>query len=454
MKTYSFFMMAGLILVSACTENILDLEKDVVALNSQKEIAAPENAGTDSLESVREIIPIEPDSALVELLKKKAQTRANPASQATRLSDNLYAIRDIPVVIQTRDNYYNGNNQLWATSGRNSSVAIIMGNVQEPEKYYQFYIKVPPAHVGIPYQIYSLNYDTPVAAGAFADRPDEKIIYVMSSSSTTSLAASWDIFPSSNAGYVVIQSQALIGQGDSGFWSDIFYYVCESQGFLYPVTFGKYAQKSTQDFILNPVPSFTLDNIQYVNAYTAKVTKRADVSITRSHTNEYSSIKSHIMSFDSIAYEPSSFNEDRQGIRFKIAGLDGTFKRPTVSNGEISLTPSENAIKDAKYTSYESIANSLSAKLPLNAPARSKLTITYFLATYDVEVEYEAKLVYTNPDNDSDRREVTLTGVWSGTIHVDEKTDPIIRETNLDTNAMRAMRCSIKNVTMQNPLNF
>jgi hypothetical protein len=410
----------------------------------------------DSLSSEEgEIIPIEvnPDS-----IKSKLQIRSS--SYNSSLSDNLRAIRDLPISLKVRGGIAarcgssirpdgtrppaGQKNWYLATNGKGKELTLVPSVGSRTQA--QFYLKILPATSGIPYLIYSRKENTPISVGQYSNNPDKKVLFVRPNNSEPYNSASWDIIDATNnPGYVVIESQSYIGHGSSGNWQDIFYYVVEGKSNK-TLGFGKYQQKATQEFMITTINTFALKKIEYVNENAAKVTPRTNYGITRSYTNTKHSRVSYDMKFEEDISENSYFKEQKN-INFKLSGLDTKFKRPSVIQGKIDLIPSENVKADALYTSSEKINNTLSSTLPLSVPPRTKIEVIYFFKTYNVEANYEATIEYNT-------RTAKLKGVWNGVIHVDEI--PVsghrYKMTNLDTGETKSVIINVTKATKSNPI--
>lgn len=433
MKKSIFTLFVAIILIGmySCSES----EQELTDLGNQ---VLTTRALIDTVPSYIPYIP-NPDSV------KKRNTRANYDSN---LSDNLYAIREMPISIRPRAY----SNQYLTTNGVSQPVTIysrISGSNRQ-----KFYIKVLPSVSGIPYLIYgSSAMNQPLAVGQRSDNPNDKILFTSPSNTGSLFGASWDIYRATQSpGYLVIESQSLIGQGDSGNWMDVFNYVWEAKGNSgIAVGYGKYQQKRTQEFIITPRDTFTLREIKYINQYSAQATFKGNYDITSSYTNEAYSDDLTFMTFESTVRERSQYIEEK-GVNFLLHGLEQKFKRPSVINGEVNLLPSQNIDPAVIYNPSYTVVNPLSISLPITVPARTKYEVTYHFKIYDVEVEYEAKIDYTNPKNKEDYRETNLTGVWKGTLYVDEKIEPSIHAINLDTKEVKTFHPNIKNVSKANPL--
>lgn len=374
MKKSIFTLFVAIILIGmySCSES----EQELTDLGNQVLIT---RALPDTVPSYIPYIP-NPDSV------KKRNTRANYDSN---LSDILYTIREMPITIEPRA-YSGAQLTMNGVSQPITVHAKYIGNYRQ-----QFYIKILPSVSGIPYLIYGTPaMNQPLAVGQRSDNPDNKILFMSPDGTGSLYGASWDIYRATkNQGYLVIESQSLIGQGDSGNWMDVFNYVWETKGLSStPVGYGKYQQKETQEFIITPCDTFTLREIKYINQYSAKATFKGNYDIVSSYTNEAYSDDLTIMAFESTVRERSQYIEDKC-VNFLLHGLNRKFKRPSVINGEVNLLPSQNTDATVTYSPSYTVVNPLSISLPITVPARTKYEVTYHLKIYDVEVEYEAKSI-------------------------------------------------------------
>lgn len=413
---YSILFAIGLIGITSCSQDSFEIENEVNNQDSESRALLH----SDSLSADSTITPliVNPDS-----IRKRTKTRTNYNSN---LSDNFWAIRELPFTIQSREGGASRNNFL-QTNGKSEEITLSTKN-RTPTNQQKFFVKVLPAISGIPYLIYSYTENTPLSVGQRANNPDNKVLFTLPDASGTPYGADWDIYNSTNyPGYLVVESQSYTGQGSSGDWMDIFHYVWETKGDN-PVGFGQYQSKNTQEFRITPVDDFTIKEIKYVNEYSANVTRRSNYGITRSYTNTQYSRKDYSMPFEETKTINSSFKENK-GINFTFTNPTQKFRRPSVTQGDIQLLPSDNAPEDALYSSSYSLSDTLSVVLPLSIPPRSRMEVTYYFRVYDVTVDYEATIQYAHR---AGIRETRLTGTWQGTIYVDEL--PISEHTYKTTN--------------------
>lgn len=156
---------------------------------------------------------------------KKAKTRAISNNYGQYLSENMWAIRELPISFMIDGGFLSGVN-------KGTSVSFYHPRTGNPSISEKFYIKVPASIIGIPYLIYSKVTDTPLAVGHYASNPDHKVVLIMNTDSPGEPSASWNIIPATNMpGKYVIQSESYIGQGSGGWW-DVFNYAVEAPEYL------------------------------------------------------------------------------------------------------------------------------------------------------------------------------------------------------------------------------
>ena len=209
-------------------------------------------------------------------------------------------------------------------------------------------------------------------------------------------------------------------------------------------------EENLSEFEIIPSMRFNLDSVNYINKKSALVGLVIDYKITNSYTNDLSKEVSYIMPFQGQVEESSGFKE-YGNISFSLNINNGLrIKRPNIKLGSIDLSSS--GVSDARYTENETILRTLSASLPLNVPARTKVEITYYFKTYYVNIDYEANISYDKATS-VNHRSTKIYGRWSGNLHFDDKTiEPTIVLTNLDTKKVKMIRPNIQKTSKLNPL--
>lgn len=438
-----------------------DIQLSLEELDSSLNTRAVE---TDSLKE-RCIKPFEMTNELKELRDrmkgiKNAKSRVASSNYNQYFSENMWAIRELPFMIE--------NDKGWlSTEGKGNKVSFkrYRNSVRpavsrpspprpsgprpsgRPNTSSKFYLSIPPSITGIPYLIYAHQTNTPLGVGHYTDNPNQKIVFVTNSNSTNVPFVAWDIIPASNhPGYYVFQNEDYIGQGSSGSMWDIFNYVIEANGD--DASFGRYSQKQEQEFRIVPDASFTLKNLEFINPYSATVVQRDNIVIQIATTNSSPQSRRENLEFEKMVEEDSYFEEEK-GIAFKVPDSDLRFARPTVTLGEIDLIPNTQIPADTKYEPNirKVFEKKLHQTVPVLVKPRTKLVMTYYYKVYDVSIDYVATIVYND-------REAKLPGRWSGRIYVDEIFEPDFEEINLDTQRSVKRKVNIRNASQSSPLTF
>ena len=369
-----------------------------------------------------------PDSVTIQ--KARLAKKARSMSSDAYLSDNLDALAGLYVYIDDP-----AGNKLFYTG---SEIKMQSFGFNTPNVKY--YIKTMSGMSGMSNIIYPISTAgrAALAVGYYTSNPDEQVLIVSSEAVDMGFGISWTISRANgNKNRVVITSDDFFGEA----WNRL------PDG---KISFSQYTGEN-QEFLITPLATFTLSAIDYVDTYYAQVTAGSDYVITNSYTNNTSAEVSYIMPFQEQVQENSSFIEEK-GINFSINGLEKKFRRPHIVNGEVSETVNEDAPLDASYVTLENLQSTLSAYLPLNVPAKTKVEVQYRFKTYYVSnLPYEATIFYGLVSN-STYRDTKLHGYWSGTLHVDEMLEPIITITDLRTNKMKTIRPDIKKTNKLNPL--
>lgn len=445
MKNISRFLVV--LCCSALFLSSCDNEIESEIQSSAEELVASAETKALSVDSLEPLKMTDELKALKERMDelKKAKTRAISNNYGQYFSENMWAIRELPISFMIDGGFLSGVN-------KGTSVSFYHPRTGNPSISEKFYIKVPASIVGIPYLIYSKVTDTPLAVGHYASNPDHKVVLIMNTDSPGEPSASWNIIPATNMpGKYVIQSESYIGQGSGGWW-DVFNYAVEAQGTI--VGYSQYSQKAEQEFTITPDAPFTLKKLEFINPYSATVVQRENVSIQQATTNVSFQEKRDNLKFTKEMKDYSSFEEEK-GIAFQVPASDLEFALPTVTLGEIDLVPNNKVPVDTKYEPgiRKTVLKTLYKEIPVAVKPRTKLTLTYYFKAYDVSVDYVATIEYFN-EKDKEIREAKLPGRWSGRIYVDEIAEPDYEEVNLDTQRSIKGKANIKNVTQSSPLTF
>lgn len=426
-----------------------EMEHEIQSSTEKLDLISKTKASTiDSLESGSvELFKITDEfrtlkEKMDELNQNKTRTsESNNYSQY--LSENMWAIRELPITFRYSRGYLSRNR-----GGGQDIIYYVPPRGGNPGINEKFYLKIPPSMTGIPYFIYSSSSKTPLAVGHYTSNPDRKILLAMNNNSTEGAMASWDILPASNnPGKYVIQNELYIGQGSSGSWWDIFYYVVEVQAGKV-VGFNQYTQKEEQEFIITPDAEFELKDLEFINPYSAIVTQRENIAIKQATTNSSSTTRRENLKFEKIVEEDSYFEEEK-GIVFNLPYSNLRFARPTVTLGKIDLIPNSQIPADTEYQPgvRKVFQKTLGKIQSVMVKPRTQLIMTYYYKVYDVSIDYVATIKYND-------RTAKLPGRWSGRIYVDEIFDPDFEEINLDTQRSVKGKVNLKNFSTSTPITF
>ena len=442
------------IVLFSCSSDSFDFGQDEIDASSlslkSEAVVLP-----DSLGAILDIEETEESKALKELLEKsKLKLRSSyygDPNYDEYFEDNLWQIRELPLMIRSRAS--NGGKQYLTSAGKNAE--IYLNSRQRSNSIQKFYLKKYPASSGISNIIYSYSDRTPITAGYYTNNPDHKILYVKPDESGSLYTADWSISPVSTSGYVHIINNGLIAQGSSGAWYDIYYKVMGVGG-SNKITFDKYTSgNAAQEFELIVDDGFTIESLEYVNDYSATITRIADGTVIDRETNREYSAKRFDLPLTKLGNASSSFVQ-KKNINFAlINSREFKAKRPEIINDKLFLLPSLSSPACLDYYASNYAENTgRPASVSVNIPARSSVAYTYKIAAYRVSSDY--KLIASFRD-----RKITISGRWTGVIYSEEKSTLDYVITPLDSNggdiplrASALKSVNAKNATRSNPLNL
>lgn len=448
------FTIVSLVIAFSSCENVL--ENEIQSQNEEMALTKSKIAIKDSLvlDSISVIEETEESRALKEMLENnKFKLRSSYDEYLNRdeyFSNNLWQIRELPLLIRSRAS--NGGNQYLTSAGKNAEV-YLSSYTKFPNQF--FYLKIYSPTSGLSNVIYSLYDKTPIAAGYYTNNPNRTILYVKPDDSGSLYTADWDINPVSTPGYVQLKNNGLITQSSGGAWYDSYYKVM-GVGNSNKITFDKYVSgNANQEFELSPIHGFTIESLEFVNDYSATITRIEDGTVVARETNPEYSEKRYDLSLAKLGNASSSFVQ-KKNIKFYLSNSsEFKAKRPEIINEKLFLMPSISSPACLYYYNTNYAENTGCPKsFSVNIPARSSVTYTYKIAAYRVSSDY--KLIASYKD-----RKVTLSGRWTGVIYDNNKTILDYVVTPLDSNGgdipLRATvlkSVNAKNATKSNPLNL
>lgn len=348
-------------------------------------------------------LKVHPDS-----LKKKITPYMQSADQT--LSENLFALERYPIMLKsTSANKYLTVNGAW------EEVTLIShDNKNTIPDELRFYIRNFPASSGIPYMIYSVKSNTPLCVGYYTNNPDEKILLTQQKGDSDIYSATWDIYPATTSNYgeaksngaVVIESQSYLSQGTGGSW-DVYWNVWKATNDG-KMRYGRYTRSSDQEFIIQPIGTFMINSIEYVDAYNVKKTLGYTSPKTEVLTNtDPLSEKVDDFVFTVNVQETSRFNEQK-GIDFDTTPIENFYHPVIEKDGTIILNPSTSSL--VPYDRYSEWTKPIKIDEPVTIPPSYKAVLTYQLEYYTVEVNYIAKATVGD-------KTIKLPGKWVGVLY-------------------------------------
>lgn len=406
-KFLSFFIL--LFLFISCQNDMEELQNgDSVKLEQLKTraIASADEDLIDSIEVLQE-------SNELMFLKQQYQLHNKLSIKASALtsddffSDNMYAIREMPITIKVRsiDKGSTAGYNYMFVDGKGKEVILRNSETADGSK---FYIKILPATSGIPYLIYSEVAKTPLTVGQYTNNPDNKILMTAKDESGSTFSWGWDLLPSSSyKGYFSIESQSYLGQSDpNNSWS-IFYHVLEAKannkiGYAQRVN-----NKGQQDFLITPVDEFALTDVEY-NFDNANITDGPTIDGKMVEIiNTSDEVMNMPFSTSVSGTETSLFSQQQGKLNLKIVDMySKTFPRPVA----IARRATVNGVKpDA---SYKSTTQNFNRRWSYDNTVEMKrhclLQLTCKFKTFKLEVPYVATAQCNG-------RIVKASGTWKGT---------------------------------------
>jgi hypothetical protein len=403
-----FFAAIGLLGMSSCSQD------DNEFFNEENHLPI-QTRSLGNEDSLSTITPLAIDTTLL----TKAQTRVATAyydENDPHFSSNMFAIREIPLLIKAR-----GNNQYLCDNGAGKEVTL-SANAS------WYYLKVLPASSGIPYLIYSYNSNTPLSVGQYENDPNNKVLYTRKDNSGSLMSADWDLIPSSSyKGYFAIQSQSYLGQSDpNNMWS-VFNYVLETRS-TEKLGYGKYTKASNQEFLITPAIPFQLKYIEFFKEG-SKVNKQPALEVTTYSKNESEEKRSFTIPASYYATDESRFYENSL-LKVGIFNVTDKFYRPIVEAEKIvppqPVKPEDDQAPirpeaDMIYsTTNQKIPITLNFNIDGIAEPYSLIEVTSYLENYSVSVPYTAYMSYTH---NNEERIVKVNGTWYGKIYTTIRDD-------------------------------
>lgn len=416
MKTihYYAFVAIGLLGMFSCSGN----DSEILNESNHNALKSSTLLQSDSLL----ITPLVVDSTMLSK-SKKTRVYSSPADDDEYLSSNMYAIRELPILIFARGHGNTGNSFLSTNGpGKEMSLACFPTTINQ-----KFYLRILPASTGIPYLIYSYATNTPLTVGQYSNNPNNKVLYVPKDNSGSLSASSWDLIRSAYNGYFAIQSEFYLGQSDSKNPWSVFNYTLEAEDDN-KLGYAKYTQKPQQEFLLIPYNKFTLDYIEF-DKTSATVTKQSPLVVVSYGKNESEERRNFTLKAIHYANDRSFFSES-SALKISIANPRDSFYLPTVVAEHLvppaPVKPEDDPapVREEREMFYytdqtQNISRPLKFEINGTAAPNSLIEATSYLENYTVSANYIAHL--SCKVSDTDIREIKLKGRWYGTIYTTKR---------------------------------
>lgn len=335
-------------------------------------------------------------------------------------SSNMYAIRELPFALKVRKGV--GDKSYLSTQGVRKELILSTSNSSK------FYLKILPPSSGIPYLIYSDQYDKPLVCGQYNNAPDNKLVFVWDSEDISS--GSWELIPSTYKGYFNIENQTYLGmENPDDPWS-VFNYSIEvkSNG---QVGYGKYNKLPQQEFLLELEDGFKVKKIEFEP--NAEVTELEPVIVYSSGETGNVAGPSNITIYAKKDVEDTSYYTEKGALKIPMADPNEKFLRPTVIAGQFVAPDNFSSgekpdttkfLPRAPYTSTTyNIPKTLTVTVPVEVDEPSFVKATTYLKKYSVRANYTITMTYRN-GNELNDREIKFKGIWYGVINTTTKAKP------------------------------
>lgn len=430
MRKQPFFLIAfmsiclGSIPFSSCSS-----DDPLETLKGNEKKVSNQLIAVSETDSSGEIIPLDGDRTAIR--KQKLQTRALLAT--TSVSEELNQLDLLPIYLQIKGNTSSKQNLNVVGEKKELTFEYYRSNDVSQE----FYLKILPAYMGIPYMIYSKKTNTPISVGSYVNNPSVKVLYARPSNDHSTFGAAWDIYPGEYAKEsFVIQNEDYINSDQSG---TIYFSVIGANDSK--VTLEKYAKQPSQEFSIIPVENFRVESVTF-DTSDATFTKVPDVVFSDRFTNNGPIDQNHKFTISESYKETSSFNKKTS---FSI-NLTTTFKvkAPFFSNG---ITVSQTVGQEFAYGKSEEKTFSISREYPIIVPSYHAAQMTLTLYKYSMDVPYSAVCIGL-----SSGKRITIKGIWQG-VDVHES-DAVLNLTPINDSKASTKSIVIKNDMLRNNKGF
>jgi hypothetical protein len=368
---------------------------------------------TDTHKSIDygEITEISPST-----IEKPAQLRS---SSDYNLNSELYDLVDFPVNIIVKENP-EGTTYL-TSQGLNKT--LIFKTKENNNSNQKFYLSRIPLTGQLAIWTKVNDVKKLVSAGVYTNAPDTKVLYVKDG--TSPIGATWDFIKGQmSEESFILENSDVLESGNSGYWMDVYNCVIGANG--KEVYFGKYLNRRTQEFAIQPVDNFTLKNIEYIIDGTETLEQIPDFAVTWYYINNTSVKQSMTTNISEKASRTSTFS-NTSSVSMNVS-TEIKCGVPFIASGKINT--SIGASTSFTYGKSESQEDSRSYNFPIEIAPQTSINASLIVSRFNLNVKYIATFIGA-----STNKEIKIEGRWSGVDCTDIKV--VLEETNIANHSVK-----------------
>lgn len=424
----NLFYLFALILATTLLSCSDDMEQD----NSKTTADIEEQSATNlltraSIATSDSICPLEMNDSMRYLLnlqkkiEKPRKIMSTPKDYDVNFSDNMFAIRELPVTIEVMEAGKDKSRKYLYCDKAGAEVKL-SGNKDPNNIDQQFHVRILPASTGIPYMLYSEKSTTPLIVGHYKKTPNIDILMSSSNGDITNTFSSWDLKPASTPGYFAIENDLLLGQKNINGVLSVFNYYLEVND-NDEIRFAEYSKKSQQHFLIKPIAKFTVTNVDF-DLDNAKVTDAVPFEAKYNKKYQGSPSADYQINLNLRVTEKSWFQQNRSNISFDLINTT-RLKMPMVLARKALLMDEDSNRVNYITSGYQNVYSNRKCTVSGTTPGtveKCLMLVTVKFTAYNVEVPYTVYAKYND-------REIKFTGIWKGYVIADPDYVPPVQTT-------------------------
>lgn len=346
--------------------------------------------GDSETDSSGEIIPLNGDSIAI----RKQNLQTNELLATPSISEELNQLDLLPIYLQIKGN--TSSKQILSVVGEKKELTFEYYRSNDVSQ--EFYLKILPAYMGIPYMIYSKKTNTPISVGSYANNPSVKVLYAKPSNYHSTFGAAWGIYPGEySKESFVIQNEDYINSDQSG---TIYFSVIGANDSK--VILEKYAKQPRQEFSIIPVENFRVESVTF-DTSNATFTKVPEVVFSDRFTNNGPIDQDYNFIISESYKKTSSFNRKTS---YNVNTIESKVRTPIFNNG---VTIPQTIGQEFTYGENEKDTFMINREYPIIVPPYHTAQMTLTLYKYSMDVEYSAVCIGL-----SSGKRITIKGIWQG----------------------------------------